>query len=412
MNLLTLITFLIGISAAFSYVNERFIRLPGTIGVVTISIVMSVVLLITGKTSNSLAVTITTAAYAINFSSVLLNILLAFLLFASALHFDYTELTRQRLPVLLLSTLGVVVSAGVFGGLFFGITRLLHLQVPLLYCLVFGALISPTDPITVGAILKNSKIQPRLHTIISGESMFNDGVGLVLFVILLEIAQQPGTGVSATAVLRLLAEEILGGFGIGLVAGYIGFRMMRSINDYQTILLISIALVLGISVVAQKVHASIPLSAVAAGLFIGNKGLDKHPKAGEFLGRVWQLVDDVLNTIVFVLIGLQLVVLPFLNNYWLTGLLSIIAILIARLLSVTLPALVLLRKVNVSNLFILTWAGLRGGISIAMALSLPPSPYKEIILAACYFIVIFSIIGQGLTLNKVVDFAVRKQKAS
>lgn len=411
MNLLTIITILIAISAGFSFINERFLKLPSTIGVVLISVVVSLLLLITGKGSTSLSASISTMAHAINFSNVLLNVMLGFLLFASALHFDYNDLKAQRLPVLLLSTLGVLLSASIFGALFYGITRLLHLSMPPIYCLIFGALISPTDPIAVGAILKKSKIPPRLHTIISGESLFNDGLGLVLFVVLLDVINPMTPDPSLRSVLALFAQEVLGGIGIGLVMGYIGFRMMRASNGFQTVMLISIALVLGISVVAAQLHASIPLSAVTAGLIIGNRRLDRNKSGNRFLGRVWQLIDDLLNTILFVMIGLQLVVLPFVNNYWLAGLLSILAILIARLISVSLPAIFLLRRVSAGNLSILTWAGLRGGISIAMALSLPPLAHKELILAACYFIVIFSIIVQGLTLNKVVALAARNQPA-
>ena len=381
----------------------------GTIGVVLISVVVSLVLLITGKTSSGLSTSISVVAHRIDFSNVLLNVMLGFLLFASALHFNYKDLKEQRLPVLLLSTLGVLVSAGIFGTLFYGITRLLHIDMPFIYCLIFGALISPTDPIAVGAILKKSKIPPRLHTIISGESLFNDGLGLVLFVVLLDVINPATPDPSFKSVLLMFVQEVLGGIAIGLVMGYVGFRMMRASTGFQTMLLISIALVLGISVIAAQLHASIPLSAVTAGLMIGNRSLDKAKSGNRFLGRVWQLIDDLLNTVLFVMIGLQLVVLPFVNNYWLAGLLAIVAILIARLISVSLPALFLLRHVSSGNLFILTWAGLRGGISIAMALSLPALEHKELILAACYFIVIFSIIIQGLTLNKVVAHATRNE---
>jgi monovalent cation:H+ antiporter, CPA1 family len=402
MDLLTIITILLCVSAIFSYLNERFIKLPGTIGVVTISVVVSVLILIAGKTGSGLSGTIITFAGSINFSKVLLDVMLGLLLFASALHFDYHKLKEQRWPVILLSTLGVVISSFVFGGLFYLIVFLLPFNIPLIYCFVFGALISPTDPIAVAAILKKSKISPRLNTIISGESMFNDAIGLVLFVTLLSIAERSGATLTIGGIARLFTHEVLGGIGIGLVAGFLGYRMIRSIRDFQTILLISVALIMAISFIAHQLLVSIPLSAVTAGLIIGNKSLDKKHMANQFLRRIWQLFDGVLNTIVFVMIGLQLVVMPFVNNYWLIGLLSIIVILIARLASVSLPAVFLLRRVSFSSLSILTWAGLRGGISIAMALSLPESPYREIILSSCYFIVIFSIIIQGLTLNKLV----------
>jgi CPA1 family monovalent cation:H+ antiporter len=403
MDLLTIITVLLIITSAFSYLNERLIKLPGTIGVASISVAVSVLILIAGKTNSGVANIFKTLAHNIDFSTVLLNVMLGFLLFASALHFDYQKLKEQRLPVFLLSTFGVIVSAGVFGGLLFAITQLLGTNMPLIYCFLFGALISPTDPIAVAAILKGSKIPRRLHTIISAESLFNDGLGLVLFIILLEISHEPGSTFSFTQIAQLFAQEVVGGIGIGLILGLIGYRMMRSVNNFQTIFLISVALVLSICVIANRIHASIPLAAVTAGLIIGNKSIDKKHAADQFLNRVWQLIDEVLNTILFVMIGLQLVTMPFLNNYWVIGFICIIIILIARAISVLLPAIFLLHKVNFSNISILTWAGLRGGISIAMALTLPQSPYKEIILSSCYFIVIFSIIVQGLTLNRLAQ---------
>lgn len=403
MDLLTILTILIIISAVFSYLNERFVKLPGTIGVVAISVVISIVILITGRTQNALTNVVKELAQSIDFSRVLLDIMLGLLLFASALHFDYQKLKEQRLPVLLLSTLGVMVSAGVFGLLLFVGAKLTPLDIPLVYCFLFGALISPTDPIAVAAILKKSNIPPRLSTIIAGESLFNDGVGLVLFVVLLEVADPLTATPSFEWVLQVFVQEVLGGIAIGLAIGYLGFRLIKSIDSFQTILLLSLAMVLGISIAASKLHASIPLGTVTAGLVMGNKALDKRSEANQFLARIWQLLDEVLNTVLFVMIGLQLVVMPFLNNYWLIGFLSIVILLVARATSISLPAGVLLHRVSAGNLSILTWAGLRGGISVAMALSLPPSPYREVILSSCYFIVIFSIIIQGLTLNRLVE---------
>lgn len=410
MDLLTIITVLIFISAAFSYINQRVIKLPGTIGVMTIAIIVSIAVLVIGKWGNNKSNLITNLAHSINFSSVLLNVMLGFLLFAMAVHFDYKKLKELRRPVMLLSTFGVFLSAGVFGALFYWVTSLLHIHIPIIYCLVFGALISPTDPIAVASILKKSKIPARLETIISGESMFNDAVGIILFVTFLEIANQD-TIFSIDATLKLFAREVIGGIVIGLVVGFIGYRLIKSIYDFQTIFLISIALVLCISVIANKIHASVPLSVVAAGLVIGNQNFGKEHPAEQHLREVWQLIDDTLNTILFVMIGLQLVLLPFLGNYWLIGLFSILIVLIARVISISLPAFLQLRRLNSGNLTILTWAGLRGGISIAMALSLPPSEYREIIISCCYFIVVFSVCVQGLTLTKVVDLVADKTKA-
>ncbi|MDQ2720529.1 MAG: sodium:proton antiporter [Bacteroidota bacterium] len=403
MDLLTIITVLIFISAAFSYFNQRFIKLPGTIGVMSISIVVSLIILIIGKISNRSTGLIITLAHSIDFSKLLLDVMLGFLLFATALHFDSKKLKELRRPVIVLSTIGVIVSASVFGILLYGITLLLHINLPLIYCFIFGALISPTDPIAVASILKKSRISPTFDTIISGESLFNDAVGLILFVVFLDVANQSDAGFSLGITLKLFAREVVGGTALGLITGYVGYRLIKSITDFQTIFLITISLVFFISLIANYIHASVPLSVVAAGLVIGNQNFGKEHPAQQYLSQVWQLFDAVLNTILFVMIGLQLVLLPFLNNYWMIGLLSIVVILIARIVSVSLPAFVMVRKLSFGNLFILTWAGLRGGISIAMALSPPPSHYREIILSCCYFIVIFSVIVQGLTLNKLVE---------
>lgn len=405
MDVLTIITILVFISAAFSYLNERFTKLPGTIGVVTISVIVSLILLIIGRTTGVVTNTIHTLADNIDFSKVLLDVMLGFLMFANALHFDYAKLKEQRTPVFILSTIGVLLSTFIFGSLLYYTAALLSIELPFIYCLLFGTLISPTDPIAVASILKTSNIPPRLNTIISGESLFNDGIGLVLFVVVLDIASQV-TSISFLEVLKVLGLEVIGGIVIGAIVGILGYRLIKSLKEFQSIFLISISIVLLISVLANKFHASIPLAAVTAGLIIGNKSLGLKKESYDFLRRIWQLVDEVLNTILFVMIGLQLVVMPFLGNYWLIGMLGIVIILIARFISVSLPAIVVLRKYNIRNISIITWAGLRGGISIAMALRLPASPYREVILASCYFIVIFSIIVQGLTLNKVVAKAV------
>ncbi|GGB83670.1 cation:proton antiporter [Dyadobacter sediminis] len=403
MDILTIITSLIITSAAFSYLNQRFLRLPGTIGVMTISIVVSLFIILIGKTGFENSGLIKTLTYNIDFSKVLLDVMLGFLLFAMAMHFDYQDLKKLRAPVILLSTIGVIVSAGVFGGLFHLATVLLKVEVPLIYSFVFGALISPTDPIAVASILKQSRIPARLETIISGESMFNDAVGLILFVTLLSIADQSQESLSLMQSLVLFSEEVIGGIVIGLMAGYAGYRLMKSISDFQTIFLISVALVLGLSVIAGRFHASVPLSAVTAGLIIGNNRFGRSHPAEESLSMVWKLLDEVLNTILFVMIGLQLIMLPFFSNYLLIGCVSVVIVLFARMISISIPSIFILRRMNPSNLAILTWAGLRGGISVAMALLLPASPYREAILSCCYFIVIFSVIVQGLTLNRVVN---------
>ena len=405
MNILTVITVLIIISALFSYLNERFIKMTPVIGVMTISVIVSLSVLVVGQIGDEKYNLITRFANNIDFSKVLLDVMLAFLLFAAALQLDNQKLSVLKGPVFLFSTLGVLVSAGAFGGMFYGLSLLLHIKIPLIYCFTFGAIISPTDPIAVGSILKKTNIPERLEILISGESLFNDAIGLILFVTLMGIAKNYGSEFSIIETSQVFAREVLGGIGLGLAFGYAGYWLIKPIKDSQTIFLISIAVVLGISLIANRLHASIPLAAVVAGLIIGNNKFSKEHESSEFLNHIWHLIDEVLNTILFVMIGLQLLVLPFIKDYWLIGACSIIIILVARMLSVTLNAFLELRKISLRNLSILTWAGLRGGISIALALSLPHSVYREIIISCCYCIVIFSVLVQGLTLDKLVNTA-------
>jgi CPA1 family monovalent cation:H+ antiporter len=333
--------------------------------------------------------------------------MLGFLLFSSAFNLNTNRLRKEMLPVMILSTVGVILSTIIFATLFYWVTILLNVQLSYIYCLVFGALISPTDPVAVGAIIKGSKLPLNLETIIGGESLFNDGVGIVIFITLLEIAGSGSANIDLAKTSLLFLREVFGGIAFGVVTGYLAYRVMRSISDFQTIVLISVGLVMGISVVATYLHFSIPLAVVAAGIMAGRKSIniDGTERSHQSLEKFWQLIDEMLNTILFVMIGLQMVNMPYLDNYWLTGVIAILVILVARWLSILLPIIFLRHslKVKYSSINILTWAGLRGGISIALALSLPFTPYKHIILSASYFIVIFSIIVQGLTLNRVID---------
>jgi len=412
MDLFVVIALLVIVSAIFSYLNARFIKLPGTIGIVLLATITSITILIVDKIDSSIADYLGTLAKNINFSKAVLNVLLGFLLFSSSFNLDGRKLKREMRPVFVLSTLGVVISTAVFGCLLFYVAPFFHIHMPLIYCLLFGALISPTDPVAVAAIIRNSKLPANLETIISGESLFNDGIGLILFVIILEVARVGEEKIELAKVVVLIVKEIIGGIVAGVILGYVAHRLMRSVKDFQTIVLISLALVMGLSVLAVLLDFSIPLSVVTAGLFAGSQSInqDNKERSHEALEKFWKLVDEILNTILFVMIGLQLVNLPFVNNYWVTGSLSIVTVLIARWLSIMLP-LTFLRhtlKVNYSNINIMTWAGLRGAISIALALSLPNTPYRHLILSGSYFIVIFSVIVQGLTLNRMINSASKK----
>jgi CPA1 family monovalent cation:H+ antiporter len=413
MDLFFIIALLVIISATYSYINARFIKLPGTIGIISLAIGVSVIVLIIDQVNPQAAKYLTVLAKNIDFSRTVLNIMLGFLLFAGSFNLNVKKLKREMRPVLVLSTIGVILSTAIFGTLFYFIAPLFHIYVPLIYCLLFGALVSPTDPVAVGAIIKNSRLPAHLETIISGESLFNDGVGLVLFITLLEITESGIQDINFANAAMLFVREVFGGIALGVVFGFMAFRLMRSIKDFQTIVLVSLSLVMSISLVANYFHLSIPLAVVSAGLFAGNRSinLDDNEHSHQALERFWQLVDELLNTMLFVMIGLQMVNFPFLNNYWMTGSLAIVLILMARWASITIPLTFLKRTLNVnySSVKILTWAGLRGGISIALALSLPHTKYRELILAGSYFIVIFSIIVQGLTLNRVINSAYKAE---
>jgi len=413
MQLFVLIALLVIVSAIYSYINARFVKLPGTIGIITIAIIGSVLTVIADHLDPDIGQRLMSVAKEINFSTIVLNILLGFLLFAGSFNANTKRLKKEMRPVVILSTLSVLLSAGIFGLLFHYLGDWLHIRIPLIYCFLFGALISPTDPVSVGNIIKNSKLPVNLSTIIAGESLFNDGVGLVLFITILEAIRSGADNVDLAKTGLLFLQEVFGGIAMGVILGMIGHRLMKTITDFQTIVLVSLSLVMSISLIGAWLELSIPLAAVSAGLFVGDNSinLNDSERSHEALEKFWHLVDEMLNTVLFVLIGLQMVNLPYLTNYWITGTLSIVLILVARWFSIFVPLIFLRRslQVNYSNINILTWAGVRGGISIALALSLPASHYRHIILSACYFVVIFSIIVQGLSLNRVIRHSLSKK---
>ncbi|RFZ94917.1 sodium:proton antiporter [Mucilaginibacter conchicola] len=407
MNIFAIITALCAVSTLFSYINARWIRLPGVIGVMLLAIIAAVLTLVAGKSFPVISGFLHNLAGEIDFSKTLLDVLLGFLLFASALHFDINRLKDGLGAVITISTVGVILSTLIFAGLLFELAPLLGMQIPFIYCLLFGALVSPTDAVAVAALLKNSKMPTRLETIISGESLFNDGIGLVLFVTFLELAETPDKSFHLQEAAILFSKEVFGGLALGIITGWIAYKLMRSITDFQTIVLISLTLVMAISAIGSALHVSVPLAVVAAGLLVGSHpiGVEENSPTNDYLGRIWKLLDDLLNTILFVMIGLQLVGITINNSYLLIGSVAIILLLMARALSIILPVVLLRRtlKLKYNSITILTWGGLRGGISVALALSLPESPYRAVILGGSFIIVVFSVMVQGLTLNKVVN---------
>ncbi|MCD8741021.1 sodium:proton antiporter [Mucilaginibacter roseus] len=412
MDLIIIITALLAISTIFSFINARWIKLPGVIGVMVLAIAAAFITVVAGSALPGFTKFILELTNSIDFSKTLLDVMLGFLLFASALHFDVNKLRENLRGVLLISTVGVILSTLIFAGLFYELLHLCGMQIPFIYCLVFGALISPTDAVAVAALLSKSKMPERLKTIISGESLFNDGIGIVLFVSFSEVASIPEKNFSFTEAAKLFGQEVFGGLLLGGVLGLAAYRMMRVITDFQTIVMISVTLVLSIAAIAGIFHVSAPLAVVAAGLLIGSHSFNRHESISqsEDLERIWSLADELLNTVLFVLIGLQLVAIAVRPDYLLIGVAAIVILLVARMLSIVLPVAFLRRTLALeySSVAILTWGGLRGGISVALALSLPDSPYKPLILTAGFVIVVFSIVAQGLTLNKFINILVKK----
>ncbi len=406
MDLFTVIALLTTICALFAYVNFRYVKLPTTIGLMLIALLSSIAIIIVGQFNPAVLEGVEGLISQIDFPQVLLEVMLSFLLFAGALHTDMDLMREQKWSILSFATVGVLMSTFLIGGLFYVVLPLIGLGIPFIHCLLLGALISPTDPIAVLGILKEAKVPKNLEIVITGESLFNDGVGVVIFLTILQIATLGPTEVTPAEITLLFAEEVGGGLILGIVLGYITYKLMKSIDHYQTEVLISLALVMGGYSLASALHFSGPLAVVVAGLFIGNKGRSEamSSETVEYLDKFWELIDESLNALLFVLIGLEMVVVEFLNDYWIAGLIGICIALSARFVSVYIPILALRRSVNFMprTPMIMTWGGLRGGISIALALSLTADMNKDLILSITYCIVIFSILIQGLSLGTMV----------
>jgi len=405
MKLFNILAVLITLSAVFSYLNYRFIKLPTTIGVMVISLLGSLGIVVIGPLGFGLEEDALRLLNSIDFDETLLHGMLSFLLFAGALHIDLDRLARQKWIIGTLATVGSVGSTFMIGILAWFVLDLLNIRLPLMYCLLFGALISPTDPIAVLGILKKARVPESLETKICGEALFNDGVAVVVFLVLLQIAAG-GHNITAGAVAWLFAKEVLGGIVYGLVIGAIAYGMLKSVDNYQVEVLITLALVAGGYALADALHLSGPIAIVVAGLLIGNHGrlLAMSDRTRKNLDTFWELVDEVLNAVLFVLIGLEVLVLSWNHRYLIASALLIPLLLLSRFVSVALPIVVMrrFRTFSPNVIKILTWGGLRGGISVAMALSLPPGRHRDIILTITYAVVIFSIVVQGLTVGKLV----------
>ena len=414
-TIFNLVALLITLAAVFGYINHRWIRFPHTIGLVVVALAVSAVVLLADLMFPALGLesAVRQTLTDIDFEETLMKGVLSFLLFAGALHVDLDSLIRRRWAISVLATVGIVTSTMIVGGLMFYAFRLFGFEVPWMYCLVFGSLISPTDPVAVLGILKEVEVPETLEAKIAGESLFNDGVGVVLFSVLVSIAAG-GTGHGATGVggvAELFVVEAVGGVGLGLLAGYSAYRAMKTIDEHTLEVLITLSLVMATYAIALRLHVSGPLAMVVAGLFIGNHGkrFAMGDTTREHMETFWSVVDEVLNSLLFVAIGFEVIVVTVTGQTVGAALLAIPVVLFARWVSVAAPITLLSMRQEFTRgaISVLTWGGLRGGISVALALSLPTSTVKPVLLATTYAVVIFSIVVQGLTVGRVVRAAVR-----
>jgi CPA1 family monovalent cation:H+ antiporter len=396
---------LIVISAIFSYINARFLKLPASIGIMVIALMVSVGLIATDTIFPHTFERITNLIASVDLTEILMGAMLNFLLFAGAIHIHLEDLKEQRMPVVVFSTVSVVISTFVIGFLMYNILSLFGMPIPFIQCLVFGALISPTDPIAVLGILKQAGVPKSLETKIAGESLFNDGVAVVVFIIMLTLARGEDINTSFSGISLLLAKEALGGIVLGLLLGFIGSQMIYRVDGYNVHVLITLAIVMGGHLVAQSLHMSGPLAMVAAGLVVGNYGKNLggvSDSERDYIDKFWELIDEILNALLFLIIGFELLLIPDLKQYGLIGAVTIVVVLFARFISIWVPIKIIpfRRKFGRQSIIILVWGGLRGGVSIALALSIDQDLNKNLLLAITYFVVLFSIIVQGLTVGK------------
>ena len=407
MEVLDLAALLLTLAAIFSYINFRFLKLPTTIGIMLIAMLISISLVVLGHCGfESIQNKATVVLEGIDFNKALMHGMLSFLLFSGALHVNLEDLAQHKWIISILATFGVVMSTFIVGSIAWIVFLLIGLKLPFIYCLLFGSLIAPTDPIAVIGILKKAGVPKSLETKITGESLFNDGVAVVVFLVIMGIVTG-GHDVTAGHIMLLFVKEAIGGVLFGLAIGWLAYRMLKSVDNYQVEVLLTLALVMGGYAFAHAIHVSGPIAMVVAGIFIGNRGrlFAMSENTREHLDSFWELMDEILNAVLFLLIGLEILVLTIKGNYLIAGLIMIPVVLFARFISVGIPVTFMrrIRDFSPHAVKIMTWGGLRGGISVALALSLPNGPEREALLTVTYIIVIFSILVQGLTIERFVS---------
>lgn len=398
---------LIVLAATLGYANHRLFGLPISVGLTAMGAIASLLIVAVDWTFPAIGLSAMVVDFLrdINFHTTLMEGMLSFLLFAGAMHVDWFHLRKSRWHILMLSTLGVVASTIIVGMGFFALASVFGMAIPLIWCFVFGSLISPTDPVAVMGVLKRAAVPPTLQATVAGESLFNDGVGVVVFAILLGVASghEP---FSIRAASLDFVKEAGGGIMLGLAVGWIALKAMKSIDEYAIEVLISLAVVMGGYSLAMALHISGPVAMAVAGLIIGNAGVacSMSDLTRDYLLKFWELIDEILNAVLFLLIGLEVIAVVGQPSLLVLGVAAIPLVVAARAISVGIPLAVLKRKLALGPLALptLVWGGLRGGISIALALSLPDSPQRASILAATYVVVLFAVIVQGVTIGGLI----------
>ncbi|MCB1633030.1 MAG: sodium:proton antiporter [Xanthomonadales bacterium] len=405
MAILDLLALLISLTALFSWFNHRFLKLPTTIGVMVMGMTMSLLLIALDWLDVAIAERLEQALATVDFNTVLMQGMLSFLLFAGALHVKLSDLAHVRWLVGTMATVGVVISTIVVGVLTKLVFGWIGIDIPWLIAFLFGALISPTDPIAVLAILRKVGVDKRLEVKVTGESLFNDGVGVVVFLLLLGVLTGRAE-LSASNAALLFATEAIGGAIFGFALGWVANYMLARVDNYQVEVLLTLAVAMGGYAGAAALHLSGPIAIVVAGLLIGNQGRyqSMSETTREHVDTFWELIDEILNALLFVLIGVELLLVTADVNYLLAGLLAIPIVLLGRIASVVPPVKLfgLRQQFPPKTVRLMVWGGLRGGISVALALSLPPGPERDLLITVTYCVVVFSILVQGLTVGHVV----------
>lgn len=412
MDLLGTASLLMTVTALFAYINYRFVRLPITIGIMITSLIFSLLMVLLSKAGVTMGIEYTEKLLSgVDFDATLMEGMLSFLLFAGALHINLNELIDKQWVVGILASIGVITSTFLVGFASYFLLGLFGLDMPFIYCLLFGSLIAPTDPVAVLAILKTANASKSLETKIAGESLFNDGIAVVVFLVVLGIALGDAHATPIGAA-KLFFQETIGGAVFGLMIGWICYQLLKSVDNYHVEVLLTLALVMGGYAAARAMHISGPIAIVIAGLMIGNHGrrLAMSDQTRENLDTFWELIDEILNAVLFMLIGLEIIVLNLQGDYILAGILLFFVVLAARFIAVGIPVSImkLRQSFHPHVVAILTWGGIRGGISVALALSLPQGPERDIIVAITYVIVIMSVTLQGLSIKSLVQYAASK----